>query len=98
MSVHLDLSLMSQLRQTVQTGIVIISVSLCMIQTQEGSDEHLFILTWTHSMHIFRKSPLPSHRMTLKQQINGFAACLVVGRLLASSLCMVEFKLCSYNC
>ena len=89
---------MSQLRQTVQTGIVIISISLRMIQIKEGSDEHLFILTRTHSMQIFRKSPLPSHRMTLKQQINGFAAYSVVGRLLASSLCMVEFKLSSYNC
>ena len=27
------------------------------IQTQKGSNEHLFILTWTHSMQIFREIP-----------------------------------------
>ena len=40
-------------------------------QTQKGSNERLFILTRTHGMQIFGKSPLSSHKTTLKQQING---------------------------
>ena len=28
------------------------------IQTQEGSNERLFILTWTHSMQLFEEIPL----------------------------------------
>jgi len=36
-------------------------------QTEKGSNECLFILTWTHSMHILGKSPLSSHKVTLKQ-------------------------------
>ena len=38
--------------------------------TQKGSNEHLFILTITVCKFL-GKSPLSSHRMTLKQQING---------------------------
>ena len=45
---------------------------LCLeIQTQKGSNERLFILTRTHNIHIFGKTPLSSHKTTLKQQING---------------------------
>ena len=42
------------------------------IQTQKGSNKCLFILTWKHSMQIFRESPLSSHKTTLKQQINSY--------------------------
>ena len=42
------------------------------IQTQTGSNKCLFILTWKHSMQIFRESPLSSHKTTLKQQINSY--------------------------
>ena len=32
--------------------VVVLLLLLCLIQTQKGSNEHLFILTWTHSMQI----------------------------------------------
>ena len=41
-------------------------------QTQKGSNKRLFILTRTHSMQkCSGKSPLSSHKTTLKQQKNG---------------------------
>ena len=41
------------------------------IQTQKGYHEHIFILHG-HTVCTFSgKSPLSSHKMTLKQQING---------------------------
>ena len=41
------------------------------IQTQKGSNERLFILTRTHIIKFSGKSPLSSHKRTIKQQING---------------------------
>ena len=42
-------------------------------ETQKGSNEHLFILTRTHSMQIFGEIPFikPQNAAPLRQQING---------------------------
>ena len=42
----------TNISQKTQLDVNPVSFS-CKIQTQEGLNERLFILTWTHSMHIF---------------------------------------------